>query len=130
MLFSLQGQIRATLLARRFGERRVSSTFARCLARLRRLKHEGAAGYELIYPPGSGLHWSRTVRSVAEMVAVVLAMPRRDLLAIGEHAACFSRDHRSKKLSWSAWSRTYRRSGRPQAQHDCARRGDRDARTA
>ena len=37
------------------------------------------------------------MRSVAEMVAVVLAMPRRDLLAIGEHAACFARDHRSQE---------------------------------
>jgi hypothetical protein len=54
-------------------------------------------GYELIYPPGSGLYWGKTVRSVAEMVAVVLAMPRNDLLAIGEHAACFARDHRSQE---------------------------------
>jgi hypothetical protein len=54
-------------------------------------------GYELIYPPGSGLYWAKTVRSVAEMVTVVLAMPRKDLLAIGEHAACFARDHRSEE---------------------------------
>jgi len=54
-------------------------------------------GFELIYPPGSGLYWGKTVRSVAEMVAVVLAMPRKDLLAIGEHAACFARDHRSEE---------------------------------
>ena len=54
-------------------------------------------GFELIYPPGSGLYWGKTVRSVAEMVAVVLAMPRKDLLAIGEHAACFAREHRSQE---------------------------------
>jgi hypothetical protein len=54
-------------------------------------------GFELIYPPGSGLYWGKTVRSVAEMVAVVLAMPRKELLAIGEHAACFARDHRSQE---------------------------------
>jgi hypothetical protein len=54
-------------------------------------------GYELIYPPGSGLYWGKTVRSVAEMVAVVLAMPRKDLLALGEIAACFVRDHRSQE---------------------------------
>jgi hypothetical protein len=54
-------------------------------------------GYELIYPPGSGLYWGKTVRSVAEMVTVVLAMPRKDLLAIGEQAACFARDHRSQE---------------------------------
>jgi hypothetical protein len=54
-------------------------------------------GFELIYPPGSGLYWGKTVRSVAEMVAVVLAMPRKDLLVIGEHAACFARDHRSQE---------------------------------
>jgi hypothetical protein len=54
-------------------------------------------GFELIYPPGSGLYWSKTVRSVAEIVAVLLAMPRKDLLAIGERAACFARDHRSQE---------------------------------
>jgi hypothetical protein len=54
-------------------------------------------GLKLIYPPGSGLYWGKTVRSVAETVAVVLAMPRKDLLAIGEHAACFARDHRSQE---------------------------------
>ncbi len=54
-------------------------------------------GFELIYPPGSGLYWGKTVRSVAEMVAVVLAMPRNDLLALGERAACFARDHRSQE---------------------------------
>jgi hypothetical protein len=31
------------------------------------------------------------------MVTVVLAMPRKDLLAIGEQAACFARDHRSQE---------------------------------
>lgn len=56
-------------------------------------------GYELIYPPGSGLYWAQTVRSVAEMVAVVLAMPREDLLALGEQAASFARDHRSEEAA-------------------------------
>jgi hypothetical protein len=50
-------------------------------------------GIELIYPPGSGLYWGKTVRSVAEMVAVVLAMPRRNLLELGEQAASFAREH-------------------------------------
>jgi hypothetical protein len=54
-------------------------------------------GLELIYPAGSGLYWGKTVRSVAEMVAVVLAMPRKDLLAIGKHAACFAREHCSQE---------------------------------
>jgi spore maturation protein CgeB len=54
-------------------------------------------GYELIYPPGSGLYWGKTVRSVAEMVAVVLAMPRKDLMTLGECAASFARDHRSEE---------------------------------
>ncbi len=54
-------------------------------------------GYELTYPPGSGLYWGKTARSVAEMVAVVLAMPREDLLALGERAARFARDHRSQE---------------------------------
>lgn len=56
-------------------------------------------GHELIYPPGSGLYWGNTVRSVAEMVSVLLGMPRKDLLAIGERAACFARDHRSQEAS-------------------------------
>jgi hypothetical protein len=54
-------------------------------------------GYELIYPPGSGLFWGKKVHSVAEMVAVVLAMPRSNLLALGEQAACFAREHRSQE---------------------------------
>ena len=44
-------------------------------------------GFELMYPPGSGLFWAGSVRAVAEMVAVVLALPRDDLLALGEQAA-------------------------------------------
>jgi hypothetical protein len=53
-------------------------------------------GYELIYPPGSGLYWGKNVRSVAEVVAVVLAMPRRNLLALGEQAASFARELRTR----------------------------------
>jgi hypothetical protein len=54
-------------------------------------------GIELIYPPGSGLYWGKTVRSVAEMVTVVLAMPKKELLAIGEHAAYFARNRFSQE---------------------------------
>jgi hypothetical protein len=54
-------------------------------------------GYELIYPPGSGLYWGHSVRSVAEMVAVVLAMPTINLLAIGENASSFAHEHRSQE---------------------------------
>lgn len=54
-------------------------------------------GFELMYPPGSGLFWAGSVRAVAEMVAVVLALPRDDLLALGEQAARFARQHRSQE---------------------------------
>ena len=44
----------------------------------------------LTTPPGSGLFWGKSVRSVAEMVGVVLAMPKEELLALGERAASFA----------------------------------------
>ena len=55
------------------------------------------AGYEQIYPQGSGLHWGKSVRAVAEMVTVLLAMPKNELLALGESAANFARAHRSQE---------------------------------
>jgi hypothetical protein len=54
------------------------------------------AGYEQIYPQGSGLYWGKSVRAVAEMVTVLLAMPKNELLALGESAANLARVHRSR----------------------------------